>query len=476
MAHLTFVELTERVNLLEFLLNNGYTLDRSKSTLKNPVLSGPNDEKLVLKNASDNKEARYFNATEGTSTLDRGNIVQFVKQRIGTEFKADTSLSLYANVNMVLHDYLHLKPEQKRHLMEGNKPTGEKPKEQFLLDLYDLKPFVASGDTYLEQERKIPKEILESPQFRDRIFVSQYKGRDFITFPFYDYTTKEISGLNFRASDVNTNAINSNKLTGMWVSNPPEKIERIVLTESPIDALSHAVCNKPFKDKTLYVANFGNPTLGQYQGLTYMLSMMEHRFDRAPELMMAYDKDVRGNIFALQGYNALSNGNYFTSVIEDKKKGVVTLTVSPFIKDAEGITATQLSQRDMYMPMLALLKNGQPAFMQEKSQASLPAPEDSRQHLSNLHGRIAKLAESDPEIKVAYTGKALDGVHITVPATTFNLEQLHEEFLAAMKPCMLIDARLDRPISKDYNQDVKNAHATKLSKTLKLLEKGDVTR
>lgn len=474
---LTFIELTERINLMEFMLNNGYTLNRQKSTLKNPVLVSQNGEVIVLKNAGDNPNARYFNATEGTSTMDKGNVVEFVKQRIGTEFKADESLSLYGNVNMILHDYLGLSAEQKQHVMEGNKPTGEpKTKQEFVLSLYNLKPFEANGNNYLEKERGIPAETLNLPEFKDRIYVSNYRGKDFITFPFYNFDGKEISGLNFRAEDTNTNASNTNKLTGVWMSTPPEKIDKIIITESPIDALSHAALNHPIQN-TLYISNFGNPTLGQYQSLANTLTFLSNRFDKAPELVMGYDKDVRGNVFALQGYNAVSNGNYFTSVLEDKKNEVVRITVSPFIAGSEAINPTHLLHRDLYLPMLPILAAGQATFMRDKASImSFKDPEGIVRTFGKLKEKIDAMAAKSTVpgheiIKAEYKGRFDDALQITVSANSFQMELVHKAFVETMRPNMLMNVRADRPLTKDYNQDLQLSNAAEKNKQEQKQEK-----
>src|SRR4051812_38590642 len=116
MENKTFAELKGEINLLEFALYNGYRLDKSSSSRRNPVLKGGNGETLVLKNTGQNDTARYFNATEGYNTADKGNIIDFVKQRIGTVFPSEPGLSLFGNVNKVLHQYLNI-PVRSRPLV-----------------------------------------------------------------------------------------------------------------------------------------------------------------------------------------------------------------------------------------------------------------------------------------------------------------------------------------------------------------------
>ena len=115
MSNLSFTELEQKINLLEFAIYNGYNLDKSKSTRRNPVLKGSNGDVLVLKNTDQNHAARYFNGSEGSNTTDRGNVIEFVKHRIGSLFPFTANLSIYANVNKVLHDYLNIPLEQKQY-------------------------------------------------------------------------------------------------------------------------------------------------------------------------------------------------------------------------------------------------------------------------------------------------------------------------------------------------------------------------
>lgn len=454
----TFNELCAEINLMEFALNNGYNLSKDKSSSKNPVLIGPNGEHLVLKNIDNNTNARYFNALEGTTTKDKGNVIEFVKQRIGTDFKADRNLSVYANVSKILNDYLNIPTEKLSYKYQNvEQTTDNKESQNFILDLYSLKKFNADGYTYLETERKIPTAILESELFKNRIFISEYRGKEFVTFPYYEHTGKQIDGLNFRDNQTNTNARNSNKSNSVWMSEPPQKIEKIIVTESPIDAISHAALNN--HQNTLYVSTFGNPTLGQYQSIIHSLKYFEDRIDKETSLSFAYDKDTKGNVFALQAYNSISNGNFFVSTEEDKKEGTISILVAPFKEGSENISRSIFLQKNLFLP-LAALKNI------DTSNGNCEGIE----HLRNGINKLIEIENINGKSEISVENIIGQGIKIKSVANTYLMEQIHEAFVKAMKNDMLVSVILERSENKDYNIDLKK-HAETISRMEELAVK-----
>lgn len=166
MANLSFIELEQKINLLEFAIYNGYNLDKSKSTRRNPVLKGGNGDVLVLKHTDQNHTARYFNASEGSNTTDRGNVIEFVKHRIGSLFPSSENLSIYANVNKVLHEYLNIPLEQKQY--DFNKIPDNLIKE-FDVNLYGLKKLNTTNE-YLNKIRGISQETINQEVFKTEYF------------------------------------------------------------------------------------------------------------------------------------------------------------------------------------------------------------------------------------------------------------------------------------------------------------------
>lgn len=322
MPKLTFLELEQKINLLEFALYNGYNLDKIKSTRRNPVLTGGNGDVLVLKNADQNHTARYFNASEGSSTTDRGNVIEFVKQRIGSLFPSDTNLSLYANVNKILHDYLNVPLEQKQY--DFNKIPDNKIKE-FDVNLYGLTK-LGSNNEYLNKVRCISPETINEDVFKNRIFLNYYHGKEYVVFPFYNSDNKTICGLNFKAENEHSkNALHSNKLKGIWTSKIPVKIDTVFICEHPIDAISYSELHS--SNNTFFVSTFGRPNQEQLYTLTNILEANATKISVDTVFKIGFDNDFSGQSFGLQTANYFSKGNYFLTHAVDNGKSVVNINI-----------------------------------------------------------------------------------------------------------------------------------------------------
>ena len=326
--NLSFTELKEKISLLEFAQVQGYKMNRSKSTKRYPVLDGPTGDTLVVKTAGAHQPATYFNATEGMGTRDRGDLVEFVKQRLHSHFRPDPALSLYDNVNKILHDYLSLPFAQKQPFLAPALYEGPTTEKEFSLRLYNLKPYDPAKHTYLST-RGITDETVRNDLFRGRITVNNFKGNIYTVFPFYYEDAERIGGLNFRAEQSNTNAAFSNHQRGLWMSKPGDRISSIILTESPIDALSHHQLYKPVAP--LYVANFGQPTLEQYHSLfNGTLARLQSKLEQNFTVVSAYDNDLAGAQYNTKLLNVISGGQYHISLEHTDGKRNIVLRVFPF--------------------------------------------------------------------------------------------------------------------------------------------------
>ncbi|MBK7883450.1 MAG: toprim domain-containing protein [Chitinophagaceae bacterium] len=322
MANLSFIELEQKINLLEFAIYNGYNLDKSKSTRRNPVLKGGNGDVLVLKHTDQNHTARYFNASEGSNTTDRGNVIEFVKHRIGSLFPSSANLSIYANVNKVLHEYLNIPLEQKQY--DFNKIPDNLIKE-FDVNLYGLKKLNTTNE-YLNKIRGISQETINQEVFKNRIFLNNYKGKEYVVFPFYGNDNKTICGLNFKAeNEQSKNALYSDKLKGVWTSKIPDKIETVFICEHPIDAISYSELYP--SNNTLFVSTFGRPNDDQLSTLTNILEANATKINSNTIFKTGFDNDFSGQSFALQNANFFSIGNYFLTHVVDNNKGIVSLNI-----------------------------------------------------------------------------------------------------------------------------------------------------
>lgn len=459
---LSFIELCDKISLLEFAINHDYKIDKKKSTRKNPVLVGFNGEKIVLKNVDDNAKMRYFSTDDAR---DNGNLIEFVKQRIGTVFQADRSKSLYANVNDVLHKYLNI-PVSERQTALADFNTEHKSAVQFTRDLYQIQPYDTETNAYLHEARGLKDKTVNHEYFKDKIFTNSWNNNTFTVFPIYDYSASQIIGLNFRDEQVNTNASGSNREEGLWISNPPDKIERIYLVESPIDALSHYQIHHP--ENALYIANFGGFAPEQYESIINSLAYFKDRFaeGQLPTIAMGFDNDLQGYKYNLQTMNRFSNGDVQVNVV--KQGANITIDVSPDL-------VTRKHQALLMFPEAHM-----PLFFANHIEGRINAEalEDNRlllkkdgilntdavnNSLSRFQEGINLLNEKLQPFIITDETRSAEGIlcatldnnwRFQMPNNPYLLETFTDAYVQSFKNSCLIEVEVTRAQHKDFNQDI----------------------
>lgn len=250
----TFAEFRTEISIIDLAKSIGYKLDNSKGQ-KWPVLVNQyNDDTIIIVNPNSSSNQGYFNPA---NDQDKGTLINFIKNRLGTEFKNDTSISEPANINKVLYKYLNLE------IPAVNNDNVIKPPYK----IYQHQDFNTNGLTSLINNeyllfRNLNAELLISELFINKILSIQNNGFTNIAFPF---TNKEEKILAIQKKNANYDGFTpgSQKESTVWHSNMPQKLEKIIVTESVIDALSYHQL-KPSKD-VLYVATGGSIAMGQIE-------------------------------------------------------------------------------------------------------------------------------------------------------------------------------------------------------------------
>ncbi|MCC2548503.1 toprim domain-containing protein [Hymenobacter sp. BT175] len=154
--------------------------------------------------------------------------------------------------------------------------------------------------TYLHS-RGITDSTIESPAFQGRIFTAQQNEHKNTAFPLYNE-----QGL---ASVEQKNEHYKNLLplpkNGIWVSHPTQgkdtPVERVVVSESAIDSLSHYQLKHEQDPKnTIYIATSGTPTEAQVALIQRVIDKQEPQ-----EVVLANDRDAGGRQFNMNYMNEL---------------------------------------------------------------------------------------------------------------------------------------------------------------------------
>ena len=169
-----------------------------------------------------------------TKLGDRGSIIDFVKNR--------NHMSLGA-IRKELRPWIGKPPVP----VPDFPPPVRIPKDRLLVESRYSKMEDAPQHPYLENERALPADVLGSPRFAGRICID---SRGNAVFPHFD--TYGLCGYEIKNKGFTSFAPGGTK--GLWLSREESYDNSLIVCESAIDALSHAVL---FPDERARYASIG---------------------------------------------------------------------------------------------------------------------------------------------------------------------------------------------------------------------------
>ncbi len=212
------LESFKHIDLRAYALSLGYTIDKRDSWSGSTVMRHSSGDKIIISREPDGHYVYY----SVRSDADNGTIIDFIQQRKG--------LSL-GGIRKELRDWSGISPDASPSLPELASTIKDR---QAVQDRY-ASMRVAHRHAYLEQQRGIPPLALQYWRFDGRIKVD--RPHENAVFPHYDdeglcgYELKNYGFTGFAAGGTK----------GLWLSKAGLEDRRLVICESAIDALSHAV-------------------------------------------------------------------------------------------------------------------------------------------------------------------------------------------------------------------------------------------
>lgn len=222
------------INLTEFAAAKGYRIDRRESSRGSVVMRlATNDDKIII--ARRGEHWTYFSVRD---PADNGTVVDFVQHRtrsnlgeIRKELRAWTGAERPA---VPIEDYV---------------PTLSSPERdrEAVRKLFD-EARADTNSSYLNS-RGIRPETLSSHRFRDTFRID---SRGNVLFPHFD--REGLSG--FESKNYQWTAFSAGGTKALWSSRTGSEDNRLVLTESAIDAISYYQLRP--NDRTRYASTAGS--------------------------------------------------------------------------------------------------------------------------------------------------------------------------------------------------------------------------
>lgn len=263
------------INIAELAQTMGYRIDKSKSTKNAPVLRNENGEKIVVGRAQDGHYT-YFNVGDSS---DSGSVIDFIQRRTRENL---------GQVRKRLRAFLNL-------------PEWERPRPVPVATGSDLEAETAAaaliaGEEWGElkenrlppaQVRGISWQTMQKAFERGAVVQDQDGNYHFVL-----HDTKKAVGIERRNKDGRGARVGEGHKKGIFTLPPAGPVEKIVVVESTIDALSaRELSQKP--ENTLFVSTGGNMSKITSKALQ---RVFEQHSDA--KILIATDNDRAGDLHA----------------------------------------------------------------------------------------------------------------------------------------------------------------------------------
>lgn len=274
-----FEQLKHEIDLPSYASALGYKLDNKKSTQSSLVMLSDGDKVVISRK---NGVWVYFSVYDDG---DNGTIIDFVKNRTRkTLFEIVVHLSRWIGVS--------LQPSTHCHTRLKRDPQYDPDRIQNIFK----RCIPISSHPYLER-RGILSGILDTYRLRGRVFQDVYGN---VVFPHWKFGA--VCGLELRNTDLKLFVRGSQKL--FWRSRALQFDTTLILSESPIDALSYAILH-PLKNAFL-VSTSGGLSPAQMDALQNFISAKT----LIDTILIVTDEDPGGDKIAARLFEAIRLGGF----------------------------------------------------------------------------------------------------------------------------------------------------------------------
>lgn len=271
-----------QINLVEYAETQGYEIDKAESSRSSVVMRGPGNDKIIVATGEDGHGV-FFSVRDDH---DNGTIIDFVQSR--------QHLNL-GQVRQELRPWIGAHRPSSTKKPVQRKPEAERPRRpdpshadrQAVLAAW-MRAERAERHPYLES-RGIAPATLQDSRFAGVVKIDRTHGN--AIFPHYD--RQGLSG--YELKNQGFTGFSKSGRKALWYSANAASCERLVITESAIDALSHAQLRR--EPSTGYMSIGGQMSPEQVE---LVQSVLEKAHRREAVLVLATDNDEAGQRLARQ--------------------------------------------------------------------------------------------------------------------------------------------------------------------------------
>jgi len=275
------------LNLAEYISSFDYQRDKSKSSRNNVVMK-KDDDKIIVSKSKESGHYVYFNVNDAN---DSGSIIDFIQKR----FKESLGL-----VRKRLREWI-INPQPRENIKVT---LSSKDVSKIFNFWHKLK-----SENFVKEYRGISIDILNKTEKIKKVGNKLY---------FSLFNKKGLCGIS--TIDANNNKmIIKNSEKGVWVKGDLKKSKRIIIFESPIDAMSYEQLKGQEND--FYVATLGNIGDSAKESLEAILY-----YEKDAHIIVAMDNDEAGVKLSVEIFN-------FISAVDESSYTRTRLRATSILKD-----------------------------------------------------------------------------------------------------------------------------------------------
>ena len=250
----------ERIDITQYLTDQGYEIDKKRDSQKHRAYTnGDTGDKLYIPiNKKYNNPSYYVNLHD---PKDKGTVVDFVMSRKQTDLEgARQILKSYLGDSHSTND----SPVVTRAAKQSDKEDEAKKQRQMFIVTKIVEGESGANEAYLEK-KLLGHDTRNHVAFQGAIKLNEAPDARFVAFPLKDEHGK-VSGVAMK-SPHKIRFLGNRE--GMWVSSPTrpgQPVDKVVITEDPVDAMSHhQLQGKSSQDNLVYMSPAGNPSAKQLE-------------------------------------------------------------------------------------------------------------------------------------------------------------------------------------------------------------------
>lgn len=283
------------INLSELMASFGYELDRKSSSRNSAAMVHPDGDKLVIARGHDGHWV-YFSVRDHS---DNGTAIDFVQRRTGENL---------GHVRRRLRDWLRSPTVPVRPAPESYAQALEPITRDLMLVRARYAGMAPLGayNAFLVDERRIPMELLNQDRFDGLVRIDERKN---VIFPHYN-----LDGLcGYEIKNAGFTGFAKGGVKGLWGSRRKDHDEKLVISETAIDALSYAVLAGHHRSRFLSTAGELNPDQPA------LLVSAIQKLPNGGSVVMALDNDEGGDQLARKITDAYAaSGRIDLALVDDR--------------------------------------------------------------------------------------------------------------------------------------------------------------